>query len=85
MSFLLQSSSGVKIAPSTSQPSGRKGGVQGLPAPSTVARETMRDFIGLEEGDADTLQAMLQFSFNSTIGNMDDAFKAIKQIKKYYQ
>ena len=43
----------------------------------------MRDFIGLEQSDADTLQAMLQFSYNSTIGNMDEAFKAIKLIKKY--
>ena len=43
----------------------------------------MRDFIGLEQGDADTIQAMLQFSYNSTTGNMDEAFKAIKQIKKY--
>ena len=59
------------------------GGVQELAAPSTVARETMRDFIGLERGDADTLQAMLQFSYNSTTGNMDEAFKAIKRIKKY--
>ena len=54
-----------------------------MAAPSSVARETMRDFIGLEQGDADTLQAMLQFSYNSTIGNMDEAFKAIKLIKKY--
>lgn len=60
-----------------------KKGAQALAAPSSVAKETMRDFIGLEQGDTDTLQAMLQFSYNSTIGNMDEAFKAIKLIKKY--
>ena len=50
---------------------------------SVVARQTMRDFVGLEQGDARALQAMLSFSFNSTVGNMDEAFKAIKLIKRY--
>ena len=44
---------------------------------------TMRDFEGLEDGDANTLNAMMQFSYHSTIGNMDEAFKAIKLIKRY--
>ena len=43
----------------------------------------MRDFVGLEQADADTIHAMMQFSYYSTIGNMDEAFKAIKLIKKY--
>jgi hypothetical protein len=81
--LLLQYSSGVKITPSTSQTSGKEKGGRGPAAPSSVARETMRDFVGLEQSDADTLQAMLQFSYNSTVGNMDEAFKAIKLIKKY--
>ena len=49
---------------------------------SVVARQTMRDFVGLEQGDARALQAMLSFSFNSTVGNMDEAYKAIKLIKR---
>lgn len=51
---------------------------------SVVARQTVRDFVGLEQGDARALQAMLSFSFNSTVGNMDEAFKAIKLIKRYF-
>ena len=43
----------------------------------------MRDFEGLEDGDANTLNAMMQFSYYSTIGNMDEAFMAIKLIKRY--
>ncbi|XP_044289062.1 intraflagellar transport protein 140 homolog isoform X3 [Varanus komodoensis] len=48
-----------------------------------VARRPMRDFIGLEECDKTTRDAMLNFSFYLTIGNMDEAFKSIKLIKSY--
>ncbi|XP_039255691.2 intraflagellar transport protein 140 homolog [Styela clava] len=41
----------------------------------------MRDFVGLEDCDPTTRRAMLDFSFNLTLGNMDEAFKAIKLIK----
>ena len=57
-------------------------GVNPSATASVVARQTMRDFVGLEHGDALALQAMLSFSFNSTVGNMDEAFKAIKLIKR---
>ena len=43
----------------------------------------MRDFIGLEQADAEARKAMMNFSYLSTIGNMDEAFKAIKLIKRY--
>jgi len=43
----------------------------------------MRDFIGLEKADAEARKAMMNFSYLSTIGNMDEAFKAIKLIKRY--
>lgn len=43
----------------------------------------MRDFVGLEKSDKNTKDAMLNFSFYLTIGNMDEAFKAIKLIKRY--
>ncbi|XP_062999141.1 intraflagellar transport protein 140 homolog [Elgaria multicarinata webbii] len=46
-----------------------------------VAKRPMRDFIGLEECDKATRDAMLNFSFYLTIGDMDEAFKSIKLIK----
>ena len=51
--------------------------------PKLVSRHTMRDFIGLEKSDKVTRDAMLNFSYYLTIGNMDEAFKAIKLIKRY--
>lgn len=47
-----------------------------------VAWKPMRDFVGLEECDKATRDAMLNFSFYLTIGDMDEAFKAIKLIKR---
>ena len=47
-----------------------------------VARQVMRDFIGLEDGDKNARDAMMNFSYFLTIGNMDEAFKAIKLIKR---
>lgn len=47
-----------------------------------VIKHTMRDFIGLEKADAEARQAMMNFSYLSAIGNMDEAFKAIKLIKR---
>ncbi|CAH1793664.1 unnamed protein product [Owenia fusiformis] len=46
-----------------------------------VSRRTMRDFIGLEDADKNARDAMMNFSFYLTIGNMDEAFKAIKLIR----
>ena len=43
----------------------------------------MRGFDGLENGSDDAKQAMLKFTYLSATGNMDEAFKAIKLIKKY--
>ena len=51
--------------------------------PKLVSRTTMRDFVGLEKSDKVTREAMLNFSYYLTIGNMDEAFKAIKLIKRY--
>lgn len=48
---------------------------------SSVCRQVMRDFVGLEDGDKNSRDAMMNFSFFVTIGNMDEAFKAIKLIK----
>ncbi|XP_059152845.1 intraflagellar transport protein 140 homolog [Physella acuta] len=49
--------------------------------PKRVARKIMRDFVGLEKSDKGTRDAMMNFSFYLTVGNMDEAFKAIKLIK----
>ena len=49
-----------------------------------VQRKIMRDFVGLENADKNARAAMMDFSFHLTIGNMDEAFKAIKLIKRYF-
>ncbi|NWU94483.1 IF140 protein, partial [Upupa epops] len=46
-----------------------------------VARRPMRDFMGLGDCDKTTRDAMLNFSFHITAGDMDEAFKSIKLIK----
>uniref|UniRef100_A0A4W3HUQ7 Intraflagellar transport 140 n=1 Tax=Callorhinchus milii TaxID=7868 RepID=A0A4W3HUQ7_CALMI len=49
--------------------------------PQMVAKRALRDFVGLEDCDKTTRDAMLNFSFYLTIGDMDEAFKSIKLIK----
>ncbi|XP_021787325.2 intraflagellar transport protein 140 homolog isoform X2 [Papio anubis] len=49
--------------------------------PQMVSRRPLRDFVGLEDCDKATRDAMLHFSFFITIGDMDEAFKSIKLIK----
>lgn len=48
-----------------------------------VIRKPLRDFVGLEGTDDGVIKAMANFSYLSAIGNMDEAFKAIKAIKRY--
>ena len=48
-----------------------------------VSRRVMRDFVGLENADKSARDAMMNFSYYLTIGNMDEAFKAIKLIKRW--
>ncbi|XP_007528140.1 intraflagellar transport protein 140 homolog isoform X1 [Erinaceus europaeus] len=49
--------------------------------PQVVGRRPMRDFVGLEDCDKPTQDAMLNFSFFLTVGDMDEAFRSIKLIK----
>ncbi|CAJ1080882.1 intraflagellar transport protein 140 homolog [Xyrichtys novacula] len=49
--------------------------------PNMVSRRALRDFVGLENCEKATRDAMLNFSFYLTIGDMDEAFKSIKLIK----
>ncbi|ERE68715.1 putative intraflagellar transport protein [Cricetulus griseus] len=51
--------------------------------PQMVAKRPLRDFVGLEDCDKPTREAMLNFSFFVTIGDMDEAFKSIKLIKRF--
>ncbi|XP_032702013.1 intraflagellar transport protein 140 homolog [Lontra canadensis] len=46
-----------------------------------VGRRPLRDFVGLEDCDKATRDAMLLFSLFVTVGDMDEAFKSIKLIK----
>ncbi|XP_017895951.1 PREDICTED: intraflagellar transport protein 140 homolog isoform X1 [Capra hircus] len=49
--------------------------------PQAVGRRPLRDFVGLEDCDKPTQDAMLNFSFFLAIGDMDEAFRSIKLIK----
>ncbi|KAM3859666.1 intraflagellar transport protein 140 homolog [Diretmus argenteus] len=49
--------------------------------PHMVSRRALRDFVGLENCEKATRDAMLNFSFYLTTGDMDEAFKSIKLIK----
>ena len=46
-----------------------------------INRIVMNDFVGLEESDKATRDAVIKFSFFLSIGNMEEAFKSIKTIK----
>ena len=46
-----------------------------------VNRNVMSDFVGLEDSDKATRDAVIKFSFFLSIGNMEEAFKSIKTIK----
>ncbi|RZC33588.1 hypothetical protein BDFB_000428 [Asbolus verrucosus] len=46
-----------------------------------VVREVMSDFSGLENCNKSTRDAVLDFSYNLSLGNMDEAFKAIKLVQ----
>lgn len=46
----------------------------------SIVRETMSDFVGLNDTDKTTREAVLDFSYNLSLGNMDAAFKSIKLV-----
>lgn len=47
----------------------------------SIFREIMNDFTGLENCNKTTRDAVLDFSYNLSLGNMDAAFKAIKLVQ----
>ena len=48
--------------------------------PSKVYSKIMRDFVGLDEVDAETRVALLDFSYHLTLGKLDEAYRAVKAI-----
>jgi len=50
------------------------------PAPRLCSR-VMREFVGMENVDVTTQHALVDFSYYLSIGNMDEAHKAVKLIK----
>ena len=61
---------------------GEVGGGNGAEHGSRLRDKVMLDFVGMEEVDAATQKGMLDFSYYLTIGNMDEAHRAVKLIKK---
>ena len=45
--------------------------------------KTMADFVGINGLEKHTMEAIMNFSYYLTLGDLDAAFKAIKIIKKY--
>lgn len=50
---------------------------------STTVRRVHENFVGLEKADDATRVAMLNFTVNMTLGNLDEAFRAIGSIKRF--
>lgn len=48
--------------------------------PSKVYSKVMRDFVGLDNVDSETRNALLDFSYNLTLGKLDEAYRAVKSI-----
>ncbi|XP_071318478.1 intraflagellar transport protein 140 homolog [Trachinotus anak] len=73
----------TEVSTTTSTPPHQTQPSRGMPAqfPPMVSRRALRDFVGLENCEKATRDAMLNFSFYLTIGDMDEAFKSIKLIK----
>ncbi|PWA21906.1 hypothetical protein CCH79_00015610 [Gambusia affinis] len=68
-----------EVSPPSDQP------IRAAPAsaPVMASRRPLRDFVGLEKCEKGTRDAMLNFSFYLSVGDMDEAFKSIKLIKRY--
>lgn len=48
-----------------------------------VLKRIQKEFVGLGEKDKQAIEAMLNFSFYLSAGQMDNAFKSIRFIKKF--
>ncbi|MEW5317550.1 MAG: hypothetical protein WDW38_008838 [Sanguina aurantia] len=54
------------------------------PFTSNVTRLLMQGFAGMQDADAPTKRALLDFSYNLAMGNMDEAFRSVKAIKSVH-
>lgn len=45
-----------------------------------MKKRTMRDFVGMENVNEETKKDLLSFSYFLTVGNMDEAYRAVKKI-----
>ncbi|CAE8697850.1 unnamed protein product, partial [Polarella glacialis] len=48
---------------------------------AVITRAVLRDFAGLENVDADTTAALLNFSYHLACGNTDEAYKSVKGVR----
>ena len=46
-----------------------------------ILRKPMKDFVGLENVQEEIKQAIMNFSFYLTVGNMDEAYNSVRNIK----
>ena len=46
-----------------------------------ILRKPMKDFNGLENVGEDIKQSIMNFSFYLTVGNMDEAYNSVRNIK----
>ena len=46
-----------------------------------IIRKSMKDFVGLENVDEAVRKAIMNFSHFLTVGNMDDAYNSVRNIK----
>ena len=46
-----------------------------------LRREVMRDFVGMEAVDEATRHALVDFSYFLTVGNLDEAHRAVKLVR----
>lgn len=49
--------------------------------PMIILRKPMKDFVGLETVPEETKNAIINFSFFLTVGNMDEAYNSVRSIK----
>lgn len=46
-----------------------------------IVRKPMKDFVGLEHVDENIRKAIMNFSHYLTVGNMDEAYNSVRNIK----
>lgn len=51
------------------------------PSNMIILRKPMKDFVGLENVDEEIKKAIMNFSFYLTVGNMDEAYNSVRNIK----